>query len=1044
MSVKELQEYTFKSKYSQWLPDKQRRENWGESVDRFCDMFLEKYKDKPQVFRYIETVRKSIRKKSILGSQRGLQFGGKATLKKNLRIYNCLFSYCDRPRFFQEAMYGLMCGCGFGYSVQKHHISKLPPLINPSKGTKTFIIPDSIEGWADAIGVIVNSYFDNCEFPEYSGYKVEFDYSHISPKGTLLSSCYAKAPGPAPLEKAVENVRKVLDTCVMLNGVLTPLQCHDIICYFSDAVVSGGVRRSALIALFSKDDQEMIRAKTGGWLAQNPQRGRANNSVVLLKSELELEEFKDIIKSVREFGEPGFVFVDDLEHGVNPCQPKWAKVLTRDGIREFQDIDVGSEIWSEDGWVKVTKKWSTGQNEVYRYKTTFGTFYGTDSHRLVTSCGKVEAIEAEDIQVLTGEYIPPSISGLSNDYSSIMDGLLLGDGSVHKASNNLIHLYIGQDDFDYFDSEIAHLIKKHRPGIAEAAYEVVGNVITWQDLPRMPERRVPLHYLHNNRQEKFLFLRGLYSANGSVCGNRITLKSASSGLIEDVQCMLSSLGIRSYITINKPTMVEFKNGTYECKQSYDLNITTDREKFVESIGFIQKYKNEKINIVKGKPKSEFSPIISRELVSIEETFDITVDGKSHTYWTNGCNVSNCAEISFFAYDEDGNSGVQGCNLSTINSGKIKNKRDFFRACRDGAIIGTLQAGFTDFPYLGKVSENIFKKEALLGVSMTGIMECPEICLDPEIQRQGAEIVKRINRRIAKLIDINVAARATAIKPEGSASCVLGTSSGIHPHHAKRYIRRVQANRLEEVYQFFKSKNPLACERSVWSENDTDDVISFCIEVKDGAKLKNQISALEMLKSVKLTQTNWVHGGRNLELCSKPWLQHNVSNTITVKDNEWDDVTNYLYENREFFCGISLLSSSGDKDYPQAPFTEVFLSRELINIYGDAALFASGLIEKAKELFEDSLFDACDAILGTKVIGRSKLNFIAKSKKYAEKYLGGDLKRLTYCLKDVDAWKCYIDLKREYQPVDYNELFENVDNTTLFEEVACGNGKCDLV
>jgi ribonucleoside-triphosphate reductase (thioredoxin) len=729
MSVSELQEYTFRAKYAQWIPEKKRRENWGESVDRYCDMFLDKYPDK-DILKYVDRVRKSIKKKRVLGSQRGLQFGGKATLKKNLRIYNCLFSYVDRAKFFQECMYGLMCGCGFGYSVQKHHVAKLPGIVAPTKGKKKYVIPDSIEGWADAVGILVNSYFEeaNSVFPEYAGYTVQFDYSEISPKGTLLSSCYAKAPGPEPLKKSLEHVRDVLNNALKFwtsysePVKLTPLQCHDIICYFSDAVVSGGVRRSALIALFSPDDTEMVMCKTGNWLNENPQRGRANNSVVLLKSQANSTEFAAIMESVKQFGEPGFVFVDNLEHGVNPC----------------------------------------------------------------------------------------------------------------------------------------------------------------------------------------------------------------------------------------------------------------------------------------------------------------------------------CEISFYAYDELGRSGVQGCNLSTINAGKIKTKADFFRACRDAAILGTLQAGFTDFSYLGPISESIFKREALLGVSMTGIMECPEVCLDAETQRQGAEIVKRTNRKLAKILGINPAARTTCCKPEGTTSCVLGTSSGIHPHHAKRYIRRVQANVLEEVYQHFKKTNPLACERSVWCQNNTTDVISFCIEVRAGAKLKNQISAIQMLESVKLTQQNWVIGGRNLELCSQPWLQHNVSNTITVKDDEWDDVTKFIYENREYFCGISLLPASGDKDYPQAPFTEVFLPSELVAMYGDASLFASGLIEKGKELWDDNLWEACTSILSSGSLkSKAKIEFVEKAKRYAERYLDGDLKKLTYCLKDVDTWKYYIDLKREYKNVDYEVLTEEVDNTTAFEEAACGNGLCEL-
>ena len=181
-------------------------------------------------------------------------------------------------------------------------------------------------------------------------------------------------------------------------------------------------------------------------------------------------------------------------------------------------------------------------------------------------------------------------------------------------------------------------------------------------------------------------------------------------------------------------------------------------------------------------------------------------------------------------------------MSTINCAKVKTEDDFYEACRAASIIGTLQAGFTDLPYLGEVSERILRREALLGVSMTGIMEQHEICLDPSVQKKGARIVKQTNKDVAKKIGINQAARTTCVKPEGTSSCILGTSSGIHPHHAKRYIRRVQANKMEKIYEHFKKINPRACEESVWSANDSDDVISFCIEVPPGSKTKNQINA----------------------------------------------------------------------------------------------------------------------------------------------------------------------------------------------------------
>jgi len=729
--------YTFVSKYARWDEQKERRETWSESVDRVKQMMLDKYvydptdklesKAQDEVLEAIETAYEEMKKKKILGSQRALQFGGSPVFKHNARIYNCIASYIDRPRFFQECMYLLLCGCGTGFSVQKHHIAKLPNLVKGKNGQKKFVIKDSIEGWSDAVGVLVSSYFkgDNL-FSEYNGKTVVFDYSEIRPAGSYLKSSGGKAPGPEPLRQALTSIKKTFDGAIK-NGQkkLRPIEAYDIVMYAADAVISGGVRRSATICVFSGDDEEMAKAKTGNWFTENPQRGRSNNSALLLRNETTKEQFTELMKSVKEFGEPGFVWSDSTELIVNPC------------------VEIG--MWPVD-------------------ETT------------------------------------------------------------------------------------------------------------------------------------------------------------------------------------------------------------------------------------------------------------------------------------------GKTGWQACNLSTINCAKVKTKEEFYEACAAAAVIGTLQAGFDSFPYLGEVSERIIRREALLGVSMTGVMEQHEICLDSEVQKKGAEIVKETNKKLASLISINQAARTTCVKPEGTSSCILGTSSGIHPHHAKRYIRRVQANKMEPIYQHFKEINPRACEESVWSNNDSDDVVSFCVEVPDGAKIKNQVGAVDLLEYVKSTQRNWVVNGTNPKQCTQPWLTHNVSNTINVKPDEWDDVTNFIYKYRKYFCGVSLLPIAGDKDYAQAPFTTVYSPREQIQMYGDATMFVSGLIEIGLSLYEDNLWAACDSLLGVgkKIKGKDKKEYQDKCQKFANRYMEGDLKRLTYCMKDVYNWKEWLDMKREYKDVDYTQVIEKENNVNPVQEVACAGGKCDII
>jgi ribonucleoside-diphosphate reductase alpha chain len=271
----------------------------------------------------IDEAEAAYKDKLVLGAQRALQFGGEQLRKHESRMYNCSVSHVDRAAFFQEAMYLLLCGCGVGFSVQKRHISKLPALKkHPEKKVKVYTPDDSIEGWANCFGVLLSSYFeDGGTFPEYKGYRVHFDLSKIRPKGAMISGGF-KAPGPEPLRAALERCEKLLDNFIGENKTIamSPIIAYDFVMHMSDAVISGGVRRSATICLFDKDDVEMRNAKTGNWFVENPQRGRSNNSVMLLRGDVTREEWAEIMKSVREYGEPGFIFTDNLDFCYNPLK----------------------------------------------------------------------------------------------------------------------------------------------------------------------------------------------------------------------------------------------------------------------------------------------------------------------------------------------------------------------------------------------------------------------------------------------------------------------------------------------------------------------------------------------------------------------------------------------------------------------------------------------------------------------------------------------------------------------------------------------------
>lgn len=360
-------------------------------------------------------------------------------------------------------------------------------------------------------------------------------------------------------------------------------------------------------------------------------------------------------------------------------------------------------------------------------------------------------------------------------------------------------------------------------------------------------------------------------------------------------------------------------------------------------------------------------------------------------------------------------------------------------------------------------------------------------------------IKSIKKNLTKRMTVDIETARThsyqfanGCVSHNSTSCILGSSSGVHPHHSKRYFRRVQANKLEFPLQHFTTINPLAVEKSVWSANNTDYVVSFLCEVPAGSIIKNQIKAVDLLEKVRLTQQNWVEYGTREDKCLKPYIRHNVSNTITVKDEEWDEVEKYIYNNRKWFAGISLLPFSGDKDYPQAPFCSVPSLSEYQSLYGEAGLFASGLIVDGLKVFNNNLWAACDTILG---IGEKlekmdepvkpeepkkngytnkeyieklkdytakfynylydyelwednadKIEWVRRAKQFASRYFNNNIRLMTYCLKDCYNIKLWNDLTREYKNIDWSEVVEEqetkIDVGSLVA-TACSGGSCEL-
>ncbi len=297
-------------KYARYLPELSRRETWMEICDRYESMMTEKY---PQLASEIAEVMPWVHQKKVLPSMRAMQFAGPAIERNNSRIYNCAYLPVDNIRAFSETLFLLLGGTGVGYSVQNHHVEKLPPIKKAEK-RKRFLIGDSLEGWADAVKVLLKGYFNE------SNYIPDFDYGDIRPKGARLVTAGGKAPGPEPLKLCIAHVQSILDR-KQDGQKLTPLECHDIMCHLANAVLAGGIRRSAMIALFSRGDEEMLTCKFGNWWELNEQRGRANNSVVLPRDTTSEAEFFALWKKIEisGSGEPGFYFTNDIDWGTNPC-----------------------------------------------------------------------------------------------------------------------------------------------------------------------------------------------------------------------------------------------------------------------------------------------------------------------------------------------------------------------------------------------------------------------------------------------------------------------------------------------------------------------------------------------------------------------------------------------------------------------------------------------------------------------------------------------------------------------------------------------------
>lgn len=572
LTNKILSDITIFNKYAKYNDYLKRRETWDEICDRYQNMMISKY---PALMYDIIASMKLVRDKKVLPSMRALQFAGPAISKNESRIYNCAFMPVDSYKSFSETMFLLLGGTGVGYSVQFQHVDKLPSILKPTIDKK-YVISDSLEGWADAIRILMKAYLGKSKF------RPVFNYSDIRAKGVRLVTAGGKAPGPKPLMDCINTIEKLLSS--KEDGYrLKPIDCHDIQCHIANTVLSGGIRRSAMISLFSHNDSEMLECKHGDWWVDNEQRGRANNSVVLDRNNTTKEQFEEIWKKIEESGsgEPGIYWTNNLDWGTNPC----------------------------------------------------------------------------------------------------------------------------------------------------------------------------------------------------------------------------------------------------------------------------------------------------------------------------------CEIALRPY--------QFCNLTEVNVSDIISQEDLNNRVAIASFFGTLQAGYIDFHYLRDIWKQTTEEDALIGVGMTGIAsgEILKYNLD-----EASQVVKITNEKISSLIGINPAARTTTIKPSGTTSCVLGTSSGIHAWHNDYYLRRMRLMKNDPLYTYLINTQPKLVEDDFYSPDNTA-VISIPQSAPDNSIYRNE-GVFSLLERIEKFNRNWVRGGHRTGDNT-----NNVSATVSIKDDEWESVGEWMWSNRSLYNGISVLPYDGGT-YKQAPFEDI--------------------------------------------------------------------------------------------------------------------------
>ncbi len=993
--------YIHAGKYARYVPDLKRREVYEETVARVENMHVGRF---PAMADEIHQAFDLVRAKRLLPSMRSMQFGGDAILQNNCRIFNCSSTHVDRIEAFSEALFLLLSGCGVGYSIQFDHVEKLPviPFVDVTK-IRHHVVKDTIEGWADALKALFQSYLD--------GVYLEFAYNRIRSAGTPLVTSGGRAPGHRKLKEALEAIRGVLDS--VQGRRLRPIECHRIMCHAADAVLSGGIRRSAMIALFSFEDSEMMNCKTGNWFAREPWLANANNSVVLKRDDVRKKQFKRIFKMSREFGEPGVYFTDDINYTTNPCaeismnpricvdETLQAK-LAADGVK----VEFGSEHsgYSFCNLVEINAAKLTSLDdflEAARAATLISTIQATYTDMPYLGWAS-EAIAKRDALLgigMTGMLDAPAISCNPEYQRKVAESIKVWNAEyaarlgIRSAARTTCVKPSGCRPWDALTTTDKGILTLE---------ELFWHHPTGETWAKQPEdisaaqgtTTSPISRTFDNGESEVLEIEMNYGLVVRSTPNhpwfvkyRHTHEGASQR--EDVN---------TWVPTNRLTpgdVLDVCTTAYRNENPWRFTAVNTRALTMRSaakvitqpeimdddlawlIGYIWGDGAQSLNKYRLRFTDGNRSVIAKARRIILEKFGLEGEvrelsdrnaaamelGSKHLWlWMirNGIEkyaeadtlerIPRCVRASSWRHVVAFAAGLldsDGC-LNHTKTGfrpQISTASDDFSR-HFQQVMWAVGLGFGRS--LQSVGESFQKSRHLYHLSLSSsptersafdhlvahsvkcriFMESSDRIVwqmdnETTIGRQIPGKIREV-RSLGSMATFDVEVDKThwfydgAVKSHNTTSLELGcVSSGHHAHHARRYIRRVTADPLEFVFQAFKSVNPHMCVR----RTDGKFLIEFPVEAPNGATIKADLHAIQFLDMIRSTQQNWViHGTARMD--GNPGLHHNVSNTVTVKADEWDKVADYLWENREFFTGVSLLSDTGDKDFVYAPMEEV--------------------------------------------------------------------------------------------------------------------------